>query len=177
MPTVTVEEKVRAMVADQLGMASYFLKIEGIEGESTVRGHEREIEVMSYAWGVENAAVTTRPGIANPSFQNLQVIASASKAGPTLMLQCATGQMIRRAILTGVRTGSEKPQDAFMKVTLGEVVIVQYHTAASAGDGARTDTIGLKFEKIEVEYREMRPDGTLGGTVQAGFDIKKNTKV
>jgi type VI secretion system secreted protein Hcp len=32
--------------------------------------------------------------------------------------------------------------------------------------------VSLNFSKIEYEYKEQKPDGTLGGTVKAGYDVK-----
>lgn len=95
MPTATAKEKVRALVAAQLGSASYFLKIDGIRGESLDKQHRDEIELQSFAWGNSNAepqggASGTASGKVN--FQDFQFAAPASKAGPQLMLQCATGQ-------------------------------------------------------------------------------------
>lgn len=36
------------------------------------------------------------------------------------------------------------------------------------------DQVSLNFAKIEVEYKEQKPDGTLGGAVKAGWDLKQN---
>jgi hypothetical protein len=55
MPTATTKEKVRDLVAAQLGGGSYFLKIDGIWGESLDRQHRDEIELQSFAWGNSNA--------------------------------------------------------------------------------------------------------------------------
>ena len=39
-----------------------FLKIEGIEGESTDKVHPGEIEIQSFSWGVSNTAQRRRRG-------------------------------------------------------------------------------------------------------------------
>ena len=33
-----------------------FLKLDGIAGESTNKGHKDEIEVLSFSWGVSNSS-------------------------------------------------------------------------------------------------------------------------
>lgn len=158
--------------------ASYFLKLDGIDGESLIKGHEKEIEVASYAWGPERLAQAGTAGLRSrgASFQDLQVVSSAGKAGPMLMLQCATGQVLKHAILTGIKVGREQPHDYFMKVTLENVLISHYNTTGSA-DGFPTDSIGVTSDKIDVEYRVMRSDGTPGETIRAGFDLERNTNV
>ncbi len=35
------------------------------------------------------------------------------------------------------------------------------------------DQISLNYSKIEYEYREQQPDGTLGGPIKAGYDLKQ----
>ncbi len=39
------------------------------------------------------------------------------------------------------------------------------------------DQISLNFSKIEFEHKEQKSDGTLGGAVKAGYDLKLNKKV
>jgi type VI secretion system secreted protein Hcp len=36
------------------------------------------------------------------------------------------------------------------------------------------DQISLNFAKIEQEYKEQKADGTLAGSVKAGWDLKQN---
>lgn len=108
MPTAKAKEKVRALVAAQLGSASYFLKIDGIRGESQDRQHRDEIELQSFAWGNSNAETqggTVASTSAKVTFQDFQFVSPASKAGPQLMVQCATGKHIPRAVMTGRREG------------------------------------------------------------------------
>jgi type VI secretion system secreted protein Hcp len=178
MPTATTKEKVRALVAAQLGAASYFLKIEGIQGESQDRQHRDEIELQSFAWGNSNAEPQGSAGgttSAKVTFQEFQFVAHASKAGPQLMLQCATGQRIKRAVMTGRKEGGRAPQE-YLKITLEDVLVASYVSNGSSGDGgAPMDTASLRFGKIEVEYREFKADGSIGNTVKASFDIAKNT--
>jgi type VI secretion system secreted protein Hcp len=40
-----------------------------------------------------------------------------------------------------------------------------------------TDQITFNFSKLEMEYKEQKADGTLGGAVLAGWDVKANKKV
>jgi type VI secretion system secreted protein Hcp len=180
MPTATTKEKVRALVAAQLGGVSYFLKIDGIRGESQDRQHKDEIELHSFAWGNSNAdpqggASGTASG--KVTFQDFQFVAPASKAGPQLMLQCATSKRIPRAVMTGRKEGDRVPQE-YLKITLEDVLVASYVSNGSSGDGgAPIDTTSLRFGKIEVEYREFKADGSIGNTVKASFDIAKNLSV
>jgi type VI secretion system secreted protein Hcp len=39
------------------------------------------------------------------------------------------------------------------------------------------DQISLNYAKIEFEYKEQKKDGSLGGAIKAGFDLKKMVKI
>ena len=151
MPTATTKEKVRALVAAQLGGASYFLKIDGIRGESQDRQHRDEIELQSFAWG--NSSAEPQGGASGTAsgkvtFQDFQFTSPASKAGPQFMLHCATGKHIPKAIMTGRREGGRVPQE-YLKITLEEVLVASYVSNGSSGDGgAPMDNASLRFGKI-----------------------------
>jgi type VI secretion system secreted protein Hcp len=178
MPTSTTKEKVRALVAAQLVAASYFLKIDGIRGESQDRQHRDEIELQSFAWG--NSSAESQGGASGTAsgkvtFQDFQFTSLASKAGPQLMLHCATGKHTPRAVMTGRREGGRASQE-YLKIMLEDVLVGSYLSNGSSSDGgAPMDTASLRFGKIEVEYREFKADGSIGNTVKASFDIAKGT--
>ena len=54
---------------------------------------------------------------------------------------------------------------------------VQQLGTSAFGGGANVipnDSIALNFSKIEIEYKEQKPDGTLGGATKGNFDLKTN---
>jgi len=40
-----------------------------------------------------------------------------------------------------------------------------------------TEQFSLNFSKIQYDYKEQKADGSLGGAVTMGYDLKKNQKV
>ena len=48
---------------------------------------------------------------------------------------------------------------------------------SAAGNEIPMDQISLNFAKVEHEYKEQKADGTLGGAIKAGYDLKLNKKV
>lgn len=155
-------------VLAQQGSADYFLKVDGIEGESTDVRHSGEIDVSSWSWGVSNGA-TNGSSAGKPVFTNVELTSSfTGKAGPPLMQAAAAGKMIKEAVLTASR-GGDNPQD-FLIVRLSDVIVSSYQT--SADGGVPSDRVDLSFSKIVLEYRPQNPDGTLGAPVSAGWDLK-----
>jgi type VI secretion system secreted protein Hcp len=99
-----------------------------------------------------------------------------NKASPKLFLACASGEHIPDAVLTCRKAG--KDQQEFLKFKFSDVLISSYQTGGSAhGDIVPTDQISFNFAKIEVDYKPQNADGSLGGSIPAGWNLKQNVKV
>jgi type VI secretion system secreted protein Hcp len=156
----------------------YFLKIEGIEGETEDAKHGKEIEVLS--WSFSEAQMGTHSGGAGGgagkvSMNDFNFSMRVNKSSPKLFLACANGEHIKSAILTCRKAGKE--QQEFLKWTFSDLLVSSYQTGGSAGEVVPIDTIALNFTKIEVAYKVQKADGTLGEEFKSGYDLKKNTKV
>lgn len=162
-----------------MAAVDYFLKIEGIDGESADHKHKGEIELLSWSWGASQHGSHSSGGGGGAGkvvMQDFHFVMKCSKASPKLMLACATGEHIKKATIIARKAGTE--QQEFLKYTLSDVLVSSYQTGGSgAGDVIPTDQISFNFAKVEIEYKEQKADGTLGGTVKAGYDIKQNKKV
>jgi type VI secretion system secreted protein Hcp len=152
----------------------YFLKIDGIEGESQDSKHKNEIDIESWSWGETNvgdAASRGGMGAGKVSMQDFHFVMRVNKSTPKLMQHCASGQHVKTATLTCRKAG--KDQQEYLKIKLEDFIVSSYQTGGSRGDGVvPVDQVSLNFSKIEYEYKEQKPDGTLGGTVKAGYDVK-----
>ena len=153
----------------------YFLKIDGIEGESQDSKHKAEIEVLSWSWGETNSgseATGLGGGAGKVQMQDFHFTMQASKASPKLLLACANGQHIKKAVLTCRKAGKE--QQEYLKITFTECMVSSFQTGGSAGEVIPVDQISLNYAQINYEYKEQKDDGTLGGAVPAGWNLKKN---
>ena len=152
-----------------------FLKIDGIDGESTDVKHKNEIAILSYAWGEAQTAPAggAGGGAGKIAMQDFHFSMFVNKASPKLFLACAKGEHFKNAVLT-VRHPGASPAE-FLKWRFTDVLISSYQTAGDGATGALpADHASLKFSKIEVEYSPVKPDGTLGTPVKAGWDSKTN---
>jgi type VI secretion system secreted protein Hcp len=152
----------------------YFLKIDGIAGESTDSKHKDEIDVQSWSWGETHSTPAGGGGgggAGKVQMQDLHVTAKISKASPQLMLACASGKHIKSAILTGRR--SAKVPLEFLTFSLSDVLVSSYQTGGTEAEPP-VDAVSLNFAKIQIEYKELQQSGKLGGTTKAGWDVKQN---
>ncbi len=147
----------------------YFLKVDGIDGESMDDKHKNEIEVARFVWK-ENQSGTFAQGAGGGAgkvaMSNFDFVMRTNKSSPKLMLACATGQHIKEATLTCRKAGGG--QQEFYKITMKDVLVSRYltgsdgspsengQTEVTAGgydEGVPTDLVSLNFAKIECEYR------------------------
>ena len=162
-----------------MALVDYFLKIDGIEGESQDAKHKNEIDLESWSWGESQTgshAAGGGGGAGKVAMQDFHFVMKINKASPKLALACASGEHIKKAVLTCRKAGKE--QQEFLKVTLSDFLVSSYQTGGNGhADVTPMDQISLNYSKIEWDYKEQKHDGTLGGSIKAGWDLKGNIKV
>ena len=158
----------------------YFLKIEGIAGDSTDAKHKGEIEVQSFSWGVTQPAPPAAGGggaAGKAAFEDLHVVTPFGSAGPRLLEACATGAHVRSAVLTGRRSGG-KAQFEYMTLTLSDVLVSSYHSSASSADAViPSDAFSLAYSKLQIEHEAQSPTGAAGASTAGGFDVTRHKPV
>ena len=162
-----------------MAMVDYFLKIEGIEGESQDAKHKGEIELSSFSYGGTQpvaAGYGGGGGAGKVALQDFHFVMRNSKASPKLFLSMCNGSHLPTALLTCRKAGKE--QQEFLKITMSDVIVSSYSEGGSeGGDVVPQAQISLNFTKIEMEYKPQKADGSLDGAIKAGWNIKTNTKV
>jgi type VI secretion system secreted protein Hcp len=153
----------------------YFLKIDGVPGESADAKHKGEIQLESFSWGETNssgAGMGGGGGAGKVQIQDLVVTMLVSKASPKLMLGCATGKHYKEAVLTVRKAG--KSQQEFLVFKFKDVMVTSYQTGGSAQSDLLVDQASLGFSTIQMDYRPQKADGSLDAAVKAGWDLKQN---
>jgi type VI secretion system secreted protein Hcp len=162
-----------------MAAVDYFLKIKGIDGEAQDSKHKNEIQLESWSWGESNSgshAYGGGGGAGKVAMQDFHFVMKVNQASPKLMLHCATGEHIPDAVLTCRKAGKE--QQEYLVVKFSDLLISSYQTGGSAhGDVVPNDQISFNFAKIEFEYKPQKADGSLGGSVKTGYDLKVNKAV
>lgn len=162
-----------------MAAVDYFLKLDGIEGESTDDKHKGTIDLESWSWGASQQGASAGQGgggAGKVALSDFSFTKKTSKASPLLFLACATGQHIKKAVLTVRKAGGD--QQEYLVVTMSDLLVSSYNTGdAPGGDVAVVDSCSLNYAKIEIEYKPQKPDGSLGSAVKAGWDVKANKKV
>ena len=159
-----------------MAIVDYFLKLDGIQGESPDKTHKLEMEIESFSWGELNAGTAAQNsgmGAGKVQMQDFHFVMRVNKASPKLFLACANGDHIKSGILTCRKAG--KDQQEYLKVTFTDLLVSSYQTGGSAGNVLPMDQISLNFTKVEFDYKEQKADGTLGGSVKTHYDVKQQS--
>jgi type VI secretion system secreted protein Hcp len=153
-----------------------FLKLDGIDGESTKTGHENEIEVFSVSGAANNTSSVgygTGSGAGRVDLAPLSFSKQADKASPLLFLKCCDGTHIATGKVTFREAGGTAPVE-FLIYDLGECFVTSWSQAGSDGGGKPTESLALTYKKINITYFPQNADGTKGDKVPAGWDIGTN---
>lgn len=117
----------------------FFLKIDGVDGESSDRDHKKWIELESWQFGQ-----STRGGTGKKSMETINFVKQIDKSSPQLATMASNGTPIKVAILhQRCAPGSNQ----FMAYELKDVLVSSYQTGGSAG--MPTETFSLNFEKVK----------------------------
>jgi len=156
----------------------FLLEIDGIKGESKDDKHKETIEVSSFSWGASNPgsfAGGGGGGAGKVNFQDITFSSTVSKASPLLFLACATGQHIKKATLFVRKAGGD--QQDYYKIVLEDVLVSSIQHMGAEGQGMANESFSINYAKVKLEYFEQKPDGSIGGAVPFGYDLKANKKV
>jgi type VI secretion system secreted protein Hcp len=157
--------------------ADYFLKIEGVDGESTDDKHKGEIQIESWSWGASNSgsmSMGSGGGAGKASFQDFHFVHQVDKSSPMLFQALATGEHLKQVALTVRKSGGE--QTTYLTYTFTDVLITSLSASGNSGDPAPTEQISLNFSKIEMEYKPMNAAGTVDTPIKASWNLKENTR-
>ena len=167
-----------------------FLKLDGIDGESTTKGHEKEIEVVSFDQSIDSTIPTgggAGGGAGKATFSGVRFRKQLDSASMPIALACASGLHIASARFAFRRAPSD-----FYVVTLEDVVVTHagqcattdaqsplaFETLAKSPTGAALlEAVTLHFGKIRWEYRPIGPKGTGLPPITGGWDVTANRKL
>jgi len=148
------------------------LKIEGIPGESMKKGHEKEIDVQSCSWGIQNMASTHMGGGGGPGqaqFHDIHFSKNFDSASHLIQMRCADGKHIPKAEIFFRKQG--EGQKEYLVITLEDILIGGY----SGSNGG--EQFNIAYSKFKFDYKEQDSKGALGGKKTFHFDVKKGEHV
>src|SRR5687768_13936919 len=109
----------------------FFLKIDGVKGESMDKTHKDEINVESWSWGasqsVSSATQSGGLGAGKVSISDFNFTMAINKASTELFLLCCNGKHIPSASFVARKAGDTPVE--FFKVKLSDIIVSSYQVS------------------------------------------------
>ena len=156
-----------------------FVKIDGIEGESTDNKHAGWIEVLEYGTKISQKVSATASsaggaGVERADFAGFTFRKQLDKASPKIAVTCADGTHVDTVIVEFCRAGTDKTK--FMEYRLTNCIVSDVSTMG--GGEFPSEAVSINYGKIEWRYtQQKRQGGRPAGNVAAGWNLEKNYKV
>ena len=155
---------------------SICLKIGTINGESQIKGHEKEIDVLSWSWGLTQSAsahISTGAGSGAADVKDLAITKYVDAATPTLLQECFLGSDHKSAVLTVLKVGGKAPVEMVKMTMDGTVFISSVHTGDPLPNDRYSETMTLNFAHVKFEYTGQNADQSKGASVSGEMQIAK----
>lgn len=156
-----------------------FIKIDGIEGESTDDKHSGWIEILDFNCGVEQKTSATASSSGGASaeradFDKFTFSKLMDKASPKLSMACAGGTHIDTIMVELCRSGEQKVK--YMEYKMSNCIISSVKTIG--GGGFPVEDVSIDFGKVQWAYTvQKREGGGAAGNVAGGWNLQKNCKM
>jgi type VI secretion system secreted protein Hcp len=140
-----------------------------VKGESVSPGHQNDITVSGFAWGVgAGGDAVAGQSTGRRSYRQLTITKQLDSASTALMSAVATNDEVRSAKLSLRKAGGE--QQDFFSITLEKARVATYDIDVDH-EGQPVERITLSFQKVAVEYRNQSATGQMGGTCTFTDDL------
>lgn len=151
----------------------YFLKFDGIDGSSTVKGHEKAIEFDSFNWGISITKPQGGSGAGKPVFSDFfwtQDPVDASVGGLTSALW--NSQSIATAIVDFTTQVGGGASQTYFRLSFENVFITSLDYSAS--NGSFVNLAGaFAYDKVTLDYWSQDKSGKFVKTSTASYDLAK----
>lgn len=151
----------------------YFLKLDGIEGESEDEKHKKEIQILSWNWGANNVSSvsgTGGSGAGKVSLSDFNIMTNFDKATPKFFKSVCAGTHIKTGTMTAIKAGGDgKP---YLKVDFKELFVTSLQISGSSE--VPTISVSFSYNEIKIDYSTQNEQGNLTSTGPVTYDLKAN---
>jgi type VI secretion system secreted protein Hcp len=152
-----------------------FLKIPGLDGESTDHKHKGSIDILAWSWGLSQSGsfhTGGGGGAGKVNVQDISITKYVDKSSKGFLEKCTKGTHFTEANII-VRKAGDKPLE-YIKIKMEKIMVTSVSTGGSGGEEKLTENVTLNFAKVAYTYTPQNDDGSGGGEMEYSFDIAAN---
>jgi type VI secretion system secreted protein Hcp len=151
----------------------YFLKLDGIQGESVDANHKNEIQILSWSWGgsqTSSVSGTGGSGAGKVDLADFSIMTNFDKATQKLFKSLCEGTHVKTGTMTAVKSGANgKP---YLTVDFTELFVSSLQISASSE--IPTISVSFTYNTIKIDYSVQDEKGNLTSTGPVSYDLKQN---
>jgi type VI secretion system secreted protein Hcp len=151
----------------------YFLKLDGIQGESVDANHKNEIQILSWSWGgsqTSSVSGTGGSGAGKVDLADFSIMTNFDKATPKLFKSLCEGTHVKTGTMTAVKSGANgKP---YLTADFTELFVSSLQISASSE--IPTISVSFTYNTIKIDYSVQDEKGNLTSTGPVSYDLKQN---
>ena len=175
-----------AVAAPAAAVDDIFLKLDGIQGESTDGRHPREIEILSYTQTMsgqfaKSGTASTGAAAGKPVCGPVTIMKYVDVSSPDLILNALNGRHVAKAEFTFRRPGKDLIE--YYKVILEDVIVVEVEQSdtklnfPNPAPPRAIEKVSLIGRRFRFEYVATTATGGAGGRPKSGWDCVSAGKV
>jgi len=151
-----------------------YMKINGVDGECSKKGHEKWVELHSFQFGARKggggmSGSEKQAGVA--CFDDIHLTKNMDTSTPKVLKGMCLGTSYDD-VLVDVTISAEKGEQCVMKYKLDHVVF-SHCSVSCSGEGRPAESLALNYNKIKIECFPFGARNDQGGAVEFGWDINK----
>jgi len=153
------------------------MKVDGIDGDVTAKGHEKWIEVSSFQWGVGRGITSPGPGGnkdregSAPSVSEVVVTKVSDNASVDLIKEALHGE--GKTVKIDFCKTDKDQFEPYYQYELSDTLVSSF--SMSSGGDRPMESLSLNFTKITFNDIEMSEKNATGSPTRVGYDLSEGT--
>lgn len=145
-------------------------------GESVTKGHEREINVLAFSWGAEQAVTSgaRAGGAGKAQFGALSVTKYVDRSSPELFGALCSGMHLPTGKLMLCRAGGAGLREVLRYEFTGLQVSKVELAVSSGTDASPTENVEFVYSTIKTVYTPFDASGKAQTAISKGWDVAAN---
>jgi type VI secretion system secreted protein Hcp len=153
----------------------YFLKLDGIQGESVDSNHKDEIQLHSFSWGgaqLSSVAGTGGSSAGKVSLSDFNIMKSLDKGTSKVFAALSTGKHIATGVLSACKATGVSGGKPFLTLKFKELFVTSQQI--SGASEIPTESVSFTYNEITIEYFIQNDQGNLTSTGSVTYNTKTN---